>query len=318
MGQVSRNILLGFMPLLLWACPMEERLIFYPVKTVDQTPRDVGLDFDDLYFTARDGVSLHGWFIPYSGAQNTILWFHGNAGNIGHRVQNLRLLHDKVKINIFIFDYRGYGRSGGEISEAGSYLDGNAAMDFLRQRYNVNPRQLVLFGRSLGAAVAAEMATRVDSMAVILESPFVSVREMARAAFPLVPLGLLLSTRYDNLEKVRRVRSPLLVLHGDRDEVVPFAQGRIVFEAARQPKRFYAIAGAGHNDTFIAGGDTYFAALREGLDWAASMQRNRHGDLEKKYRVETVGAWRTAPPMGLDRRTQRLLRQSEIQSSPPV
>jgi uncharacterized protein len=267
---VSRGILFGCMPFFLWACPMEKRLIFHPVKTIDQTPRDVGLDFDDVYFTARDGTRLNGWFVPYSSAQRTLLWFHGNAGNIGHRVQNLRLLHDEVKINIFIFDYRGYGRSEGEISEAGSYLDGGAAIDLLRRRYNVQPKQLVLFGRSMGAAVAAEMATRFESMAVILESPFVSVPEMARAVFPLVPLGSLLSTRYDILEKAQRLRSPLLVLHGDRDEVVPFAQGRKVFEAAPEPKRFHTIVGAGHNDTYIIGGATYFAALREGLDWAAA------------------------------------------------
>ena len=270
MGRVSRGILFGFMPYFLCACPMEERLIFHPVKVIHQTPRDVGLDFKDVYFTARDGVRLNGWFVPYPKAQRTLLWFHGNAGNIGHRAQNLRLLHDRVKINIFLFDYRGYGRSEGKISEAGSYLDGSAAIDFLRRHYNVQANQLVLFGRSLGAAVAAEMATRVDSVAVILESPFVSVPEMARAVFPLIPLGPLLSTRYDNLDKVRRARSPLLVLHGDRDEVVPFDQGRKVFEAAPEPKKFHTIVGAGHNNTYIVGGDGYFAVLRESLDWAAA------------------------------------------------
>ena len=273
MRNAARGILLVFMAFLLCACPMEERLIFHPQKTIHQTPRDVGLNFDDVYFTVRDGVRLNGWFVPYPDAKRTLLWFHGNAGNISHRVQNLRLLHDKVKINVFIFDYRGYGRSDGKISEPGTYLDGSAAIDFLRQRYNVQPQQLVLFGRSLGAAVAAEMATHGDSLALILESPFVSVAEMARAVFPLLPLGPLLVTRYDTLEKVRRVKSPLLVLHGDRDEVVPFGQGRKVFEAAPEPKKFFTIIGAGHNDTYIVGGDAYFTALREAIDWAASLTR---------------------------------------------
>jgi hypothetical protein len=143
----------------------------------------------------------------------------------------------------------------------------------VRQSYNVQPRQLVLFGRSLGAAVAVEMAMHFDSLALILESPFVSVPEMARAVFPLLPLAPLLSTRYDNLEKVRRVKSPLLVLHGDRDEVVPFSQGRKVFEAAPEPKKFYTIIGARHNDTYLVGGDAYFTALRESIDWAASLAK---------------------------------------------
>ena len=156
------------------------------------------------------------------------------------------------------------------MSEPGSYLDGRAAVDFLRQSYGVQPQQLVLFGRSLGAAVAAEIAAQVDSLVLILESPFVSVPAMARALFPFLPLASLFSTRYDTVEKVRRVKCPLLVLHGDRDEVVPFSQGREVFEAAAEPKKFYTIVGAGHNDTYIAGGEAYFAALRASLDWAAS------------------------------------------------
>ena len=251
----------------MWACALEERLIFYPDKTIYQTPGRAGLIFDDVYFAARDGVRLNGWYVPYPNAQRTLLWFHGNAGNISHRVQNIRLLHDNVRINVFIFDYRGYGRSQGKISEAGTYLDGIAAVDFLRERYQVQPQDLVMFGRSLGAAVAAEIATQVAGRALILESPFVSVAAMAREVFPLLPLGPLLSIQYNTLEKVQRVKSPILVLHGDRDEVVPFSQGRKVFAAAAEPKRFFTIRGAGHNDTYLVGGDAYFAALREGIEW---------------------------------------------------
>ncbi|MGH7930976.1 MAG: alpha/beta hydrolase [Candidatus Binatia bacterium] len=249
---------------------MEERLIFHPDNVIHQTPGNVGLIFDDVHFTARDGVRLNGWYIPHTGAQRTLLWFHGNAGNISHRVQNIKLLHDNLRINVFIFDYRGYGRSEGKISETGTYLDGSAAIDYLRGQYQVPPGQMVLFGRSLGAAVAAEMATQVESLILILESPFVSVPEMARTIFPLLPLRSLLSTQYNTLEKVQHVKSPLLILHGDQDEVVPYSQGRKVFEAANEPKRFYTIPGASHNDTYLAGGDPYFAALRDGIEWAAA------------------------------------------------
>ncbi|MDP2601956.1 MAG: alpha/beta hydrolase [Deltaproteobacteria bacterium] len=258
---------------LLCGCLMEEKIIFQPDAEIHQTPRNVGLAFDDIYFTTEDGVRLNGWFVPHPRAASTLLWFHGNAGNISHRVDNIKLLHDTVNVNIFIFDYRGYGRSDGMASEEGTYRDGAAAIEFLRQRYGVDQSKLIIFGRSLGAAVAAEMATRVQSLAVILETPFVSVRMMARDKFPFLPIGPLLKTRYDVVEKVRKIRSPLLVLHGDRDEIVPFSHGKQVFDAAPQPKWFYTIAGAGHNDTYLVGGNPYFAALRQHIERAEASSR---------------------------------------------
>jgi uncharacterized protein len=174
---------------------MEERFIFFPEARIEQTPRDLALDFDDVYFTAADGLRLNGWFVPHAGAQATLLWFHGNAGNISHRLENIKLLHEKVKVHIFIFDYRGYGRSEGRTTEAGTYLDGEAAIRHLRSRKEVDPERIVFFGRSLGAAVAVELATREEAAALILETPFVSIRAMARLALPLLPIGPLLRTR---------------------------------------------------------------------------------------------------------------------------
>ncbi len=262
--------LMLFLTPLFWGCPMEEKLIFYPDDRIDETPRDIGLAYDDIFFTTGDGVRLNGWFVPYRGAQTTLLWFHGNAGNISHRLENIKLFHDKVGVNLFIFDYRGYGRSEGRVSEEGTYLDGKAALKYLRTRENVDPKRMVLFGRSLGAAVAADLATREECLVLILETTFASIREMARAAFPFLPIGFLLRTRYDVVEKIKRIKAPLLVLHGDRDDVIPFAQGKKVFEAAPEPKEFYTIRGAHHNDTYIVGGDAYFAALKEFIDRAAA------------------------------------------------
>jgi fermentation-respiration switch protein FrsA (DUF1100 family) len=200
------------------------------------------------------------------------VWFHGNAGNISHRVENIKLLHDKVKVNIFIFDYRGYGRSEGSVSEAGTYQDGAAALQFVRKQPGVEAENLIIFGRSLGAAVAAEMASRFDSRGLILESPFISIREMAKSVFPLLPIGPLLQTRYDNLEKIVKIKVPLLVLHGDRDEVIPYEHGKRVFAAAPGPKDFYTINGAGHNDTYIVGGDAYFQRLRSFIETVTASQ----------------------------------------------
>ena len=249
-------------------CRVEDRFIFHPDHITDRDPSHVGLRFEDLFFTTQDGIRLHGWFIPHPGAGATLVWFHGNAGNISDRLLNIKLVHDRIKINIFIFDYRGYGRSEGTISEKGTYFDGEAAIKYLLGRDDAAARRLILFGRSLGAAVAAEMATRFKTLGLILESPFVSIPEMARAIFPSLPIAWLLRTRYDTMEKVRLVKTPILVLHGDRDATVPFAQGKKVFEVASEPKRFYRIVGASHNDTFVIGGEEYYGALREFIESA--------------------------------------------------
>lgn len=254
------------MLLLFTGCGLENRLIFHPRTEILRTPRDVGLAYQDIYFTTADNVRLNGWFIPHPQASVTMIWFHGNAGNIADRVDNIKLLHDRTGINIFIFDYRGYGRSPGSSSETTTYLDGEAAMHFVRAQLQVESKNLVIFGRSLGAAVAAEMASRHDSRAVILESPFVSIKEMAKVVLPAVPIGRLLSAKFDVIEKVGKITAPMLVLHGDQDEIIPFEHGQNVFAAAHEPKQFYPIKGAGHNDTFIVGGNAYYERLRSFIE----------------------------------------------------
>jgi len=258
--------LLVFMTLLS-ACGIERRMIFYPSATIESTPRQSDLEFEDIFFKTRDGVRLNGWFVPHPNARSTLIWFHGNAGNIGHRVENIKLLHDLVEVNIFIFDYRGYGRSDGRPSEEGTYLDGEAALDLIRKKIGTDAeKKIVLFGRSLGAAIAAEMATRFASQGLILESPFISIAEMARVVFPLLPIGPFLQTYYDVRDKITRIKVPLLVLHGERDEIVPFEHGKTVFDAAPEPKKFFPIAGATHNDTYTIGGETYFRELKRFID----------------------------------------------------
>jgi fermentation-respiration switch protein FrsA (DUF1100 family) len=266
--------------LLLSGCPMEEKFIFFPFVEIEQTPRDVGLVFEDIYFTTADNVRLNGWHAPYAGARTTLLWFHGNAGNISHRVGGMKLLHDRVKANVFIIDYRGYGRSEGTVSEKGTYEDARAALRYLRTRKDLDAKNIVFFGQSLGAAVATELASQENCLALILEAPFVSIREMARAAFPFLPIGPLLRTRYDVAEKIKEVKDPILVLQGDRDEVIPVEQGKKVFAAAPSPKEFYAIPGAGHNDTFHVGGNAYFDVIKSFIDRAAAGRIKPAGSAE--------------------------------------
>lgn len=256
-------MLIGFSSV---GCRPEDRLIFHPSAELIYTPSHIGLEFQDLFFTTADGVRLHGWYIPHRDARATIVWFHGNAGNISHRLENIKLLHAKVKTNIFIFDYRGYGRSAGSPSEEGTYHDGAAALALLANQLRVDAKLVILFGRSLGAAIAAEMAGRFASAGLILESPFMSIREMAKTVLPFLPLGPLLRTRYDVMEKMSKLRVPLLVMHGDHDDIVPYEQGKKVFAAARGPKEFYSISGAGHNNTYLVGGDAYFQRLQKFVD----------------------------------------------------
>jgi fermentation-respiration switch protein FrsA (DUF1100 family) len=242
---------------------LEKYVIYVPDRTVEATPQSEGIAYEEVWFPAADGVKLHGWLIPAQGARFTLVWFHGNAGNISHRVDNIKHLHHLLSLSVFIFDYRGYGKSAGrlaDLSEEATYRDAEGALRYVRGRRDADRTRLVYFGRSLGTAIAVEMARRHPPAGLILETPFTSVADMARVVMPLLPTGGLLQTRYDSLAKIREIRVPLLVLHGDRDDVIPYEQGRRLYEAANQPKTFYTIRGARHNNTYIVGDRPYFDA----------------------------------------------------------
>jgi fermentation-respiration switch protein FrsA (DUF1100 family) len=190
---------------------------------------------------------------------------HGNAGNISHRLDRALLIQSRVRASVLLYDYRGYGKSEGSPDEAGTYRDGQAAYRFLVEEKKIPPDEIVLFGESLGSAVALELALAHAAAALVLEAPFTSVRDMAWTTI-FAPLSPLVRTRYDNLAKVGRLRMPLLVLQGDRDEIVPFRQGRRLFEAAPEPKRHFAIPSAGHNDTYVTGGEAYWREFTDFLE----------------------------------------------------
>lgn len=260
---VSVGVVLAVAALLLF----EDRFVFHPTRQPLTAWLPEGLGVVECTFRARDGTRLHGWWHPGEGLGDShkrpvLLWFHGNAGNITHRAENLRALVE-LGLAVFVFDYRGYGRSEGKPSEVGLYLDGEAAYQHLTSELGVAPERVVCFGRSLGAAVAAHVALRAKPAGLIMESPFESVGAMVRKTSVLRVLVPLLRNRFDNVAKVQQLRVPLLVIHGVRDELVPFAQGRAVFEAAREPKEFFSIEGAGHNDTLQVGGREYCDRIAE-------------------------------------------------------
>jgi fermentation-respiration switch protein FrsA (DUF1100 family) len=237
-----------------------ESLVFFPDTTIEQTPVDLDLPFDDIWFTSSDSVRLHGWLIPASSANHLLLFCHGNAGNISHRLDNVRLLHNRG-ISVFIFDYRGYGRSQGRISEKGFYLDSEAACEVARKWAEKHSSKLVVFGRSLGGIAATHLAATKHCDGLILESTFTNMGAMAMAHYPLPFAETLLKHRLNAVGQIVQVRVPILFFHGDKDGIVPIELGRELFEAAPNPKEFVVLPGAGHNDTYFVGGPDYFKKI---------------------------------------------------------
>jgi fermentation-respiration switch protein FrsA (DUF1100 family) len=251
---------------------LEKLALYFPERTLEATPQAAGLAYEDVWFPATDGVTLHGWLVPAPEARFTIVWFHGNAGNISHRVHNIGYLHRLLKTNVFIFDYRGYGRSQGSrfsLSEQATYRDAEGAAAFLRSRQDLAHTRLVYFGRSLGAAVAVELARHDPPAGLILETTFSSLKDVARVHYPYAPL-FFLQTKYETVRKLPEIRVPVLILHGDQDEVVPLEQAKRLYAAANEPKMLYVIHGARHNDTYMVGGTDYFEV------WARFLQSLDH------------------------------------------
>jgi fermentation-respiration switch protein FrsA (DUF1100 family) len=230
-------------------------MIFYPTGELYQTPDDWGMEYEDVVLNTEDDVPLHGWFIPNHHSEQVLLFFHGNAGNISHRRDSIEIFH-RLGLNVFIIDYRGYGKSKGKPSETGFYRDATAAWKFLTADKGYASGQILIFGRSLGGAVAAKLASGVKARGLILESTFSSAKDFARSVFKV--LSRLVVMRYDfNIaESIQRVSYPVLVLHSPDDEIMPFHLGEKVFQSANQPKHFVYMKGD-HNNGFLLSQPAY-------------------------------------------------------------
>lgn len=240
----------------------DQLFVYHPFPWINQDwARLSALPLEDVWFRSTDGTPLFGWYVGSSGTPAVLLWCHGNAGNIIHRLENLAELH-RLGLSVFLFDYRGYGRSSGKPSEGGLYQDALAAHAYLTEKREIPPRRIVIFGRSLGAAVAGEVASRRPAAGLILESSFPSVEALAKAHYFGLPAHWLLRARFNLTDRLRDVHIPILVVHGDRDDIVPIEMGKQVFEVAHEPKSLFIIPGANHNDTYQVGGRPYFQRLR--------------------------------------------------------
>jgi len=239
---------------------VQAKLIYFPAPTIGYTPDSIGLPYRDVFFETSDGVMISAWYVSAVDSRGVILFCHGNAGNISHRLESIEIFN-ALGFSVFIFDYRGYGLSQGNPDEQGTYLDAEAAWDYLTMHEGIDPGKIVIFGRSLGGVVATRLAARTSPAGLIAESTFTSVPDMAAAFYPMFPVRLLCRYMYNALEAIREVQVPVLVIHSPDDEIVPYEHGLRLFEAASEPKTFLRIKG-GHNDGFLVSGTLY----RNGLE----------------------------------------------------
>lgn len=238
--------------------------VYYPFKSVDFTPAAIGLDYEDVSLDIDEKISIHGWYIPHENPRATLLFLHGNGGNISHRLESIRIFHE-LGLSVFIIDYEGYGKSTGKPSEKATYHDAMTAWRYLVNERSIPQNEIVLFGRSLGGAVAVWLATQQPVAAVILESTFTSVVDMGKHYYPYLPVKLLARYRYSSGKRIREINCPLLVIHSPDDEIVPYYLGKKLFELAGEPKTFLAIRG-GHNEGFLLSGTDYTAGLDRFLE----------------------------------------------------
>jgi len=230
-----------------------------PGRALTASPGDIGLDYEDVSLTTPDSETLHGWYVPAADAAGVVLFFHGNAGNISHRLDSIEIFH-QLGLDVLIIDYRGYGRSSGSPGEQGTYTDAQTAWDYLVDQRGAAPGNIVVFGRSLGGAVASWLAARTSPAAVILESCFTSGPDMAARLYPFLPARLITRIKYPVKEYVTQISSPLLVVHSRQDEIIPFDMGEAVFAAAPEPKEMLVISGD-HNGGFLLNRDRYQATI---------------------------------------------------------
>lgn len=260
---ILRIGLLVYIGLCIYLFVSQSGMVFYPSKEILQRPSDINLAYEDIFFTTADGQRINGWFIPAENARGTVLNCHGNAGTIGDRLHTIQVYHD-LGLNMFIFDYRGYGRSSGRPTEKGTYEDALGAWNYLTRERGIPPEKIVVSGRSLGGAVAAWLAEHTNPAAVIIESTFTSIPDMGARLYPYLPVRLLCRIRYNTGAHMNRIKCPVLITHSRDDEMIPFENGKKLFEAAREPKMFIELSGT-HNDGEVYTDEPYLSKLDEFL-----------------------------------------------------
>ncbi len=266
LASLLTTALIAYLVVMLLVYAMQGRMLYLPNlpgRELTATPADIGLEFEDVRIPTSDDEMLHGWFIPAADAHFTVLIFHGNAGNISHRLDTIQIWH-RLGVNTFIIDYRGYGQSTGSASERGTYRDARAAWKYLIGERGISTDRIVLFGRSLGGAVAAQLATEVAPAGLVLESSFTSIPDIGADVYPWLPVRLLSRFQYNARERVSQVQCPVLIVHSRQDDIIPFKHGQALFDAAHEPKHMLILHG-GHNEGFMLSAILYRNGLEDFL-----------------------------------------------------
>jgi len=250
---------------------MQPRFLYSPLRKIIYTPAELELEYEDVIFTSRDGLKLTGWYIPVTGSEFTILFCHANGGNMMHRLDSINIFY-KLGLSCFIFDYRGYGNSQGIPSEEGTYLDAGAAYKWLTEEKRIPPEKVIIFGRSLGGSIAAQLAGSVTACALIVESAFTSYVDIGKKFYPYMPVRWCARFSYRTIDYIRDVHCPVMFIYSKNDEVVPFEFGLELYEAANKPKEFIEIFGS-HNDGFLVSGEAYKEAWTKWINFLRQYQR---------------------------------------------
>jgi fermentation-respiration switch protein FrsA (DUF1100 family) len=247
---------------------MQPTLTFRPTREVLYNPADLGLDYENVLFRTADDIVLSGWYIPVKDAKFTFLICHGNGGNIAYALDTVNIINE-LGFDCFIFDYRGYGTSQGSPTEEGTYLDAQAAYDWLIKEKKISPQNIIILGKSLGGSIAAHLASNVEVKGLIVESGFTSYADIGQKFYPYLMVRPFARYGFNTFEYIKKANCPILIIHSRTDEVVPFEFGlRLYEQAAKEPKEFLEIFGS-HNDGFLYSGQIY----REGLSgWVESIK----------------------------------------------
>ncbi len=255
--------LVFFAAVALTECSCKNRYLFHPYRQIVTTPDSLGLAYEDVYFTADDGIRLNGWWVPASSPAGTVLFCHGNAGNISFLMDTVRLYHD-LKLSILVFDYRGFGRSGGKPAEEGTYRDVAAAWNYLVRIKKIDPGTIAVIGRSLGGPIAAWLCQTNTPGALVLESTFTRAADVAKYHYQLAPADLIFGDTYNTSGFLSRVGCPVLVVHSPDDEIIPYELGDKLFKSVKGQKEFLRIQGS-HNSGFLDSLDLYVPGLERFL-----------------------------------------------------
>ena len=253
--RVLVNVLLAaaiaYAAIMLFVFVYQPRLVYFPQveRELTTTPRAAGLDYEDFSLHTEDGVQLHGWWVPARAARGAVLLMHGNAGNISHRI-GYATMFNRLGYSVLLFDYRGYGKSGGHPDEEGTYRDAEAAWRHVTAVRKVLPQDIVIVGESLGGGVATWLALKYPPRALVLASTFTSVPDLGAKIYPWLPVRLLAQINYGNLARIGRIKAPILIAHSRDDDVIPYAHGQALFAAAPEPKQLLTLSGS-HNDGFL-------------------------------------------------------------------